>query len=143
MDSAGYVSSEELQLVWGKILANEFEKTGSTPPNMIRVLSEITPKMARAFRLVCSMALWILPLKEDGNIEREIRKIFVPFNGNEDSFRNMGIGFDILNELETLGVLKFESMGGYITKELTIKRYLYVLEISLTLLNHTKKMRFR
>lgn len=139
MDSAGYVSSEELQLVWGKILANEFENPGSTPPNMIRVLSEITPKMARVFRLVCSMALWILPLKEDGNIEREIRKIFVPFKGNEDSFRNMGIGFDVLNELETLGVLKFESMGGYITKGVDNKKVLICIGDKLDVIESHKK----
>lgn len=46
MDSAGFVSLEEIQWIWGKILANEFEKPGSTPPNMIRILSEITPKLA-------------------------------------------------------------------------------------------------
>ena len=124
MDSAGFVSSEELQLVWGKILANEFEKPGSTPPNMIRVLSEITPNMAKAFRTICSMSIWLLPLKEDGNIERNIRRILVPFKGNEDRFRELGVGFDILNELETLGVLKFESIAGYVTKGISNKEVL-------------------
>ena len=57
MESAGFVSSEELQLIWGKILSNEFEKPGSTPPNMIRVLSEITHRMAKAFRYICSMSI--------------------------------------------------------------------------------------
>ena len=68
MDSARFVSSEEMQLVWGKILANELNVPGSTPPNMIRVLSEITPELARAFRCICSMIVYFLPLKEDGNI---------------------------------------------------------------------------
>lgn len=41
MDSAGFVSSEEIQWIWGKILANEFEKPGSTPPNMIRYCQKL------------------------------------------------------------------------------------------------------
>lgn len=126
MDSARFVSSEELQLVWGKILANEFERPGSTPPNMIRVLSEITPKMAKAFRLICSMFILVFPLKEDGNIEdkRVMKRFFVPFNGNEDRLHSMGIGFDTLTELDTLGVLKFESLAGYKTKGIEHKRIL-------------------
>lgn len=55
MDSAGFVSSEDVQLIWGKILAKEFENPGSTPSNMIRILTEITPTYAHAFRKICSM----------------------------------------------------------------------------------------
>ena len=32
MDSAGFVSSEDIQLIWGKILANEFERPGVRHP---------------------------------------------------------------------------------------------------------------
>ena len=35
MDSARFVSTENIQIIWGKILANEFETPGSTPPNII------------------------------------------------------------------------------------------------------------
>ena len=55
MDSAAYVSDENIQLIWGKILSNEFDNPGTTPPNMIRILSEMTPTYAKAFRQLCSM----------------------------------------------------------------------------------------
>lgn len=59
MDSAAYVSDENIQLIWGKILSNEFDNPGTTPPNMIRILSEMTPTYAKAFRQLCSMRLLI------------------------------------------------------------------------------------
>lgn len=118
MESAGFVSSEDMQLVWGKILANEFERPGTTPPNMIRVLSEITPVLARAFRKICSMRVWICPLLEDENIERAFQKTIVPYHGHEDAFLEMGISFNTLNELETLGVIKVSTISGYVTRKI-------------------------
>jgi len=119
MDSAGFVSSEEIQWIWGKILANEFEKPGSTPPNMIRILSEITLGLASAFRYICSMCIWILPLSDNGDIEGGFQKLFVPYNKNDEKFRECGVSFNVLNELETLGVIRFESLAGYISKGIT------------------------
>lgn len=118
MESAGFVSSEDMQLVWGKILANEFERPGTTPPNMIRVLSEFTPALARAFRKICSMRVWICPLLEDENIERVFQKTIVPYNGHEDAFHEMGISFNTLNELETLGVIKVSIISGYVSRKI-------------------------
>lgn len=118
MNSAGFVSSEEMQLIWGKILANEFEKPGTTPPNMIRILSEITPDLARAFKKICSMRIWICPLLEDENIEVAFQKTFVPYNGHDSAFREMGISFNVLNELETLGIIKASTVGGYVSKNI-------------------------
>lgn len=139
MDSAGFVSSEDMQLIWGKILANEFEKPGTTPPNMIRILSEITPVLARAFRKICSMGIWICPLSEDENIERAFQKTFVPYNGHEDALREMGISFNILNELETLGVIKVSTISGYVSKKIDNAKVLLCIGDKLEVINeHTK-----
>lgn len=124
MDSAKFVSTEDVQLIWGKILANEFETPGTTPPNMIRILSEITPDLATAFRKICSMIIWIFPLTDQEEIERGFQKVFVPYNENEEALRTLGISFDILNELETLGVIKIETVGNYITKGIDNKNVL-------------------
>lgn len=124
MDSAKFVSTENVQLIWGKILANEFETPGTTPPNMIRILSEIIPDLATAFRKICSMIIWIFPLTDQEEIERGFQKVFVPYNENEEALRTLGISFDILNELETLGVIKIETVGNYITKGIDNKNVL-------------------
>lgn len=109
MDAAKFVSSEDMQLIWGKILAGEFEKPGSTPPNMIRVLSEITPELAQAFRTICSMRVLIREIDVNGHLNDRGLVIVVPFCFNTEGFKKLGIPFMILNELDTLGVLKYSS----------------------------------
>ena len=138
MDSAGFVSSEDIQLIWGKILANEFERPGSTPPNMIRILSEITPKLAMAFRVICSMNVFICPLMEDGNVMGAFRKLFVPYKMNNDRLHELGLSFNALNELEALGVIRFNSISGYVSKGITQKRVLLCIGDKLEVLNEHK-----
>lgn len=115
MDSAGFVSDEEVQAVWGKILGKEFENPGSTPFNMIRILSEITPTYAQAFRKICSMQMRIVGLDKEGAIIYENQGVVVPFKNNKEKLDELGLKFSILNELETLGLIKFEAVTGYAT----------------------------
>ena len=138
MDSAGFVSSEEIQLIWGKILANEFERPGSTPPNMIRILSEITPKLAMAFRVICSMNVFICPLREDGDIAMGFQRIFVPYTMNNDRLHDLGLSFNVLNELEALGVIRFNSMSGYVSKGITQEKVLMCIGDRLEVLEEHK-----
>ena len=139
MDSAGFVSSEEIQWIWGKILANEFEKPGSTPPNMIRILSEITPGLASAFRYICSMCILILPLSDNGDIQGYFQKLVVPYNKNDEKFRECGVSFNVLSELETLGVIRFESLAGYISKGITNDKVLICVGDKLDVIEEYQK----
>ena len=76
---------------------------------MIRILSEITQELAVAFRYICSMCICILPLNENGDIQGGVQELFVPYTKNDEKFRKSGVSFNVLNELETLGVIRFES----------------------------------
>ena len=69
MDAGAYVSDENVQIIWGKILAGEFERPGSTPPSMRRILTELTPELARVFEKICGM-------KASGGIQRKKNKRF-------------------------------------------------------------------
>ncbi|WP_297956703.1 DUF2806 domain-containing protein [uncultured Ruminococcus sp.] len=108
MDAAKFVNSEEMQLIWGKILAGEFEKPGSTPPNMTRILSEITPELAQAFSKTCSMKVLVREIneKEINTIPKEL--IVIPYSYYKVFFKRLGLSFEVLNELDTLGVLKYD-----------------------------------
>lgn len=70
------------------------------------------------------MSIFVLPLKEDGNIERGFNEIYVPYTGNDKELRELGLSFNMLNELETLGVLKFDSIMGYKITGISNKRVL-------------------
>lgn len=124
MESASYVSSEEMQLVWGKILANEFEQPGCTPRNMTRILSEFTQDYAKAFRTLCSMRVLLISVNGDEKIVSANRRNAVVFDQNEEYMRKIGLSFELLNELETLGVIKFDTVAGYAATDMNEKKVL-------------------
>lgn len=113
MDSAGFVSDEAVQLIWGKILGKEFERPGSTPSNMIRILSEITPVYAQAFKKICSMQMLAIEVDETDKITDSKKEVVVPYKRNESKFDEIGLTFSIINELETLGLIKLKYLEDY------------------------------
>ncbi len=125
MDAAKFVSSEDMQLIWGKILAGEFEKPGSTPPNMIRVLSEMTPKLAQAFRAICSMNVTYFGIKENV-VNCECETIIAPYKFDiirfDELFSSMIFNLSMyFNELDSLGVIRLESIDiTYISEKYNI-----------------------
>ena len=138
MDSAGFVSEEEMQLIWGKILAEEFQNPGSTPTSLTRILSEITPHLARTFKIICSMKVIIIPLKDDGDIELNAANysIFVPYIKQDRTFANLGIYFKDIGELESLGLIKFNSISGFVQRD--INRALIYSKNNLTMIEDLK-----
>lgn len=128
MESAGFVSDEMVQMMWGKILGKEFEEPGSTPANMIRILSEITPTFAQAFRKICSMQVVTVELNEDDTIKSARQDIFVPFSKNIEKFNKLKLTFSIFNELETLGLIKLETVGDYFSTGIVEKNVLFYVD---------------
>ncbi len=114
MDSGKFVSDEEVQLLWGNILAQEFEEPNSTPPSVIRILTEITPPYAKAFQTVCSLMCDILMENAEGEIVCQGVQPILP---TEYEYLNKhGIDFLRLTELDKLGLISFSTSGPYILK---------------------------
>ena len=126
MDSAGFVSDEMMQDIWGQILAKEFEKPGSTPPNRTRILTEITPIQAQAFKMICCMSGFVLEINEQESDDSTIKlievfdQIVVPYSETEFLNKN-GVNLHLINELESIGLLHFQSYGSYMKMELNGK----------------------
>lgn len=127
MESAKFVSNEQIQDIWGKLLAKEFEQPGTTPANMVRIMSEITPHYAQAFQKVCSMSVDIIYLDEQEHPEQIDTQIYVPYERNQKEMRSVGIDFVMLNELETLGLIKYSSTG-YLLQDVSAKTVIYHCE---------------
>lgn len=118
MNSASFVSSEKVQLMWGKVLASEFERPGSTPLNMIRILSEITPAYAHAFQIICSMSRLLITVDEHDRAIILRDDVVVPYQSSSEELKEIGLSLPVLGELETLGLIKFNSIAGYVAREL-------------------------
>ena len=110
MDSAKFVSDERVQLLWGNILAKEFEAPNSTPPSIIRILSEITPKYAKVFEVICSLAVDITFTNKNGDAVESIHQIILPHD--YDYLNQYDVCLSTLNELGSLGLIQFEAMMG-------------------------------
>lgn len=118
MNSASFVSSEKVQLMWGKVLAGEFERPGSTPLNMIRILSEITPDYAHAFQIICSMNRLLITVDEQGRAEILRNDVVVPYQSSSEELKEIGLSLPVLGELETLGLVKLNFIAGYVAQGL-------------------------
>ncbi len=114
MDSAKFVSAKETQLLWGRVLAGEFEQPGTFPKQVIRILTELPVQLAQIFSSLSKMRVTMLGFPK--NSQQPIllgKQIFLPAKDINTSFQNLGINFGIVNELETFGLLHFDN-GGYI-----------------------------
>lgn len=114
MDSAKFVSEEEVQILWANILAKEFEEPNSTPPSVIRILSEITPQYAKAFNAICNLAVAISVVDIEGNIYDAEEVVIVP--PNCEYLKQYGINFYVLNELQILGLIQYHALGDFIAR---------------------------
>ena len=118
MDSAGFVSEDQVQIMWGKVLAKEFDQPGTTPSNMIRILSEISPLLARAFQVICSMRRLLIIADERGNVTSYREDVVVPYYNEGEELRRLGLPFNVLNELDSLGLIKFNSSLGFVALQI-------------------------
>jgi len=97
MDSAKFVSEEEMQIVWGRILAKEFEEPRSTPPKLTRILSEITSSYATVFQNICSLTLRIKTLDKNNILLDEIVVPFIKLRPGIEYIEKLGITINSLN----------------------------------------------
>lgn len=113
MDAGKHVSDEETRLLWGNVLAGEFESPGSTPWSVIRILSEMTRNYAQIFSNLCSLQIDIL-----ADSGRRIKVVdtqpFIDTHTSSSYLDDLGLRFSSLQELERLGLICMDSFSGYV-----------------------------
>lgn len=109
LDTAKYVSDPDMQTMWGKILAQEFENPGVTPRRIDRILSEITPYDMHKFQLICSMKIGIISEYKGEGQPKVKEYLFVPFLDTDDGCKKLGIWLEDLLELEAMGLINLSS----------------------------------
>lgn len=97
IDKAGFVSSEEFQLIWGKVLAYECNNPNTIPKVLLNILSLMDKQDAEAFVAI-------------SNLSVQVDDEFVPIINQYklDEYKKWGITFDNLVDLKSLGLIEMD-----------------------------------
>lgn len=102
-------TNEQMQILWSKILAGEVNNPGTFSRRTISIVSELEMKDAQLFTNLCNFTFMIgIPT-------------IVIFEVEKDIYKHNGIDFSRLKHLDTLGLISFESISGYIKQHLPNK----------------------
>ena len=111
-DKCRLISDDDMQTIWSKILAGESNTPGHFSKRTIDLLSSMDKNDADLFTKLCCFSFDIggpTPLIYDYD-----NKIY---NGN-------GINFSVLSHLESIGLIQFNHLAGYIRQGLGQKGYI-------------------
>lgn len=103
-DEAVKMSSEQMQRLFGKILAGEIRKPTSYSIKTIKLLAQLDNQAAALFKIACSLAASLrVPSSMDG-ITVDARVISMG-NAGSNSLGPYGLSFDALNVLQEYGLI--------------------------------------
>ena len=98
------VSDNEMQKLWARLLAGEANSPGSFSRRTVSLLADLDKDDAETFAKLCCYA-W--------SIITENEKEYVPlvFDDKAAIYKNRGIDFIALNNLESIGLIKYDKMA--------------------------------
>ena len=96
------VSSEEMQLLWAKVLAGQIEQPGSVSIRALSILRNMDQPTAEIFQVLCSACISLAP---DGVLILDARVPSLGGDVNQNSLRQFGLSFDNLNILNEQGLV--------------------------------------
>ncbi len=95
------VSSEKMQVLWGRILSGQVERPGSSSLRTLRVLRDLDKDTANLFARLCSVSMF---LKHDGTV-LDARVAFLGGEPRSSSLAEFGLSFSSLNRLHEHGLI--------------------------------------
>lgn len=100
-DKSRIVSDEDMQALWANVLAGEANKPGSFSRRTVNLLSDLDKRDAELFQTLCRFG-WVV-----GNFAPLI------FDSQAPIYNNLGIDFESLSHLDSLGLIQFNSLSGF------------------------------
>jgi Protein of unknown function (DUF2806) len=104
-------SSEEMQILFGKILAGEIKQPNSFSIRTVRIMGQLDSRTASLFRLLCSLCVTI----ENQDIILDSRVPSLGGDAAQNALQNYGLSFANLIDLEEYGLIisEFNSYMDY------------------------------
>ena len=121
-DKCRIVSDDEMQNLWSRVLSGEANVPGTYSKRTVNFLSDLDKAEAKFFSDLCGFGGMML-----GE--------FVPlvFDDQADIYNNKEITFNSLIHLESIGLIQFNSLSGFVTQSLpqkiSVSYYGQVLEL--------------
>jgi hypothetical protein len=101
-NEASTKSTEEMQLLFGRILAGEIQKPGSFSIKTVKLMSELDSEVASLFQRLCSLCVYV---NLDGNFIFDARALSLGGKAAHNSLKDYGFSFDKLNILQEHGLI--------------------------------------
>ncbi len=108
-DKSRIVSNNEMQELWSRVLAGEANLPGTYSKRTVNFLSDLDKSEADLFTKLCGFG-WKI-----GNI------IPLVFDAHAEIYNRSRINFSSLGHLESIGLIQFNSLAGYLQKKLAKK----------------------
>lgn len=115
-DKSRLISDQDMQRLWANVLAGEANMPGSFSKRTVNLLADLDKKDAELFTALCSFA-WSI-----GGMAPLI------FDAKHEIYNKMGLGFSTLSHLDSLGLIVFNSITGYIKMGLPEQVALYYFD---------------
>lgn len=96
-------STEDMQILFGRILAGEIKQPGSYSIRAIKILVELNQDTAVLFKKLCSLCV-VLESPDDGSI-LDARVASLGGDAAQNALSRYGLGFDQLNILNEYGLI--------------------------------------
>ncbi|QDU04021.1 hypothetical protein V6x_37460 [Gimesia chilikensis] len=117
-DKSRIISDDDMQKLWSQVLAGEANSPGSFSKRTVNLLSDLDKKDAELFQTLCRF-VWNFGDNQP----------LVPFvyDMSEEIYNKHGIDFESLTHLDSLGLISFHGLAGFLLnglpKNLTAKYY--------------------
>ncbi|MET0017154.1 DUF2806 domain-containing protein [Oscillibacter sp.] len=108
MDSAKHVSNREIQLMWGKLLANECATPGTVPKVLISILTNLDTSLAKTFSVISNCRVRFFT-----GSNHAVKLVF-PWDNTKPYIG--GVDFMALKNLDSLGLISFDPSNAYVLK---------------------------
>lgn len=120
MDACKHVSTADMQFIWARLLSSECKNPGTCPARLIQILSTLDHSLATTFANICGMSLQEIVLR-DGKISFTSNYIpLVKYEKRSDFLKTYGITFAALTELDSIGLIQFDSVLNFVLEATVI-----------------------
>lgn len=109
MDKAGNVSNEEIQVMLGKLLAEECNKPNSVSRTLVNILMNMDAKSADIFKRLRS---YIIMIREEDTDDTEPLVVIPDVSKAKDP--SINVSFEEIIELTSLGLIEYNGLSGYV-----------------------------